>query len=53
MLVRAVLVVLVLGIIGAAAMMATNGVWGESSRVISTRPGSTGGGYYIGNGGVK
>ena len=46
--VRVVLVVLVLGLIGAAATLSINGVWGESSAVISTRAGSPGGGYGLG-----
>jgi hypothetical protein len=52
MIVRVVLVVFVVGILGAAALMSMNGVWGESSSVQSTRAGSPGGGYRIG-GGVK
>lgn len=52
MLVRIVLVIFVLGILGAATVMSMNGVWGESSSVQSTRAGSPGGGYRVG-GGVK
>lgn len=52
MVVRVVFVVLVLGIVGAATMLSLNGVWGESSNVVSTRVGSQGGGYGLG-GGVK
>ena len=50
--VRVVLVIFVLGILGAASLMSMNGVWGESSSVQSTRAGSPGGGYRVG-GGVK
>ncbi|MDA8584957.1 hypothetical protein N9L47_01665 [Rhodobacteraceae bacterium] len=53
MIVRVVFVVLVLGLIGAATFMSINGVWGDSSAVISTRNGSPGGGYGIGGRGVK
>ncbi len=53
MVVRVVLVVLVLGLIGAATVMSIAGVWGDSSAVISTRNGSPGGGYGIGGRGVK
>lgn len=52
MVARVVLVILVLGILGAASVMSMNGVWGESSSVQSTRAGSPGGGYRVG-GGVK
>lgn len=52
MLTRIVLVIFVLGILGAATSMSMNGVWGESSSVKSTRAGSLGGGYRVG-GGVK
>ena len=52
MVVRVIFVVLVVGIIGAAAMLSLNGVWGENSNVVSTRVGSQGGGYGLG-GGVK
>lgn len=52
MLTRVVLVIFVLGILGTAAVMSMNGVWGESSSVQSTRAGSPGGGYRVG-GGVK
>jgi len=53
MVTRIVLVILVLGLIGSAAVMSITGVWGESSAVISTRNGSPGGGYGIGGRGVK
>ena len=53
MVTRVVLVVLVAGIVGAAAMMSLNGVWGESNDVISNRTGSPRGGYGVGGGGVK
>ena len=53
MVTRVVLVVLVLGLIGAATSMSINGVWGDSSAVISTRNGSPGGGYGVGGRGVK
>jgi len=53
MVTRIVLVILVLGLIGSAAVMSITGVWGESSVVISTRNGSPGGGYGIGGRGVK
>jgi hypothetical protein len=52
MVVRVVFVILVVAIIGVAAVMSLNGVWGESSNVVSTRVGSPGGGYGLG-GGVK
>ncbi len=52
MVVRVVFVALVVGIIGAATTMSWNGVWGETSGVVSTRVGSPGGGYGLG-GGVK
>ena len=52
MLVRVVLVIFVLCILGGAAVMSMNGVWGESNTVQSTRAGSPGGGYRVG-GGVK
>lgn len=53
MMVRVVLVVLVLGLIGAATHLSITGVWGDSSAVISSRNGSSGGGYGIGGRGVK
>lgn len=52
MVVRVVFVVLVAALVGTATVMALNGVWGESSNVVSTRVGSPGGGYGLG-GGVK
>ena len=52
MVVRVVFVILVVGIIGTAATLSLNGVWGENSNVVSTRVGSPGGGYGLG-GGVK
>lgn len=53
MLTRAVLVVLVAAIIGAATYATMRGVWGETRSVISTRTGSPGGGYGLGGRGVK
>lgn len=53
MVARAVLVVLVLGLIGAGTVMSVRGVWGETSSVISTRNGSSGGGFGVGGRGVK
>ncbi|MCG6884164.1 MAG: hypothetical protein LJE62_10470 [Silicimonas sp.] len=50
---RVVLVVLVAAIVGGATYAAMNGVWGESSQVISTRAGSPGGGFGVGGRGVK
>ena len=50
---RVGLVVLVLGLIGAGTIMSVRGVWGESSAVISTRNGSSGGGFGVGGRGVK
>lgn len=53
MLVRVVLVVLVACILGTAAWMSMSGVWGESTNVVSTRTGSSGGGYGLGGGRIK
>lgn len=49
---RVVFVILVAAIVGTAALMSLRGVWGESNNVVSTRVGSSGGGYGLG-GGVK
>ena len=52
MLPRIVIVALIAGLVGTAALFAWQGVWGESNRVVSTRVGSPGGGYGF-TGGVK
>jgi hypothetical protein len=52
MVVRVVFVILVVAIVGTAAILGLNGVWGQNSNVVSTRVGSPGGGYGLG-GGVK
>lgn len=46
--VKAVFAILVLAIIGTATLFSLNGVWGETSNVVSTRTGSPGGGYGLG-----
>ncbi len=53
MLARVVLVVLFAAILGAASFASMRGIWGESSAVISTRTGSSGGGYGLGVRGAK
>jgi len=53
MVTRIVLVILVASILGTAAWMSLSGVWGESKNVISTRTGSSGGGYFVGGGRIK
>lgn len=52
MAVRVIFLILVIGIVATATLLSLNGVWGESSSVVSTRVGSQGGGYGLG-GGVK
>lgn len=52
MLARAILVLLVVGLIGAAAMLSMSGYGGQSTSVQSARVGSPGGGYGF-VGGVK
>ena len=42
---RVIILAVFLGIIAGLGWMSWNGVWGESSSVVSTRVGSGGGGY--------
>ena len=53
MVARVLLVILFVSILGAATYAARQGIWGESSAVISTRTGSPGGGYGLGGRGAK